>query len=696
MSSGGTGGWGNSAYYEERDEQSVYAPSRRSSSRRDYQEVDVETVRSTRPARSVPDFLREDYGRTSAGPLVRVEEDEYVERPRRRPGREEKEEIIIRDEKKFVPPPRPRSVVDEDVRSVRSGRTTRTERTERPRPRPRSEERSRDDIEIKITRDERGPERGPEREPERQPERPRVRNQDPRDVVGDEVIIRRSETDRPRSVVDREDIVFRRGEVERRPRPPPAREVEKEEVIIRRGRSSSSSSRSPSPPPRRHRESSVSERVIFRPRERSLPPPKDQLVAREREEFIVRRRRPSPPSPSPSPPPAPRDQVKEEIIIRRTERSPTPPPPAPPIPEPEPEVFEPPVIRRPIIREEIHREIITHHRNFDHGVEIIRREPTPPPPPPPEPEQRDEKLEVSIRRRDGGGETDEEVIFERDSSRHRKPRRKAKSRAPSPKREEFEETQVSIRRGRSVSPARSSRTALTAPADDYDLAGEAEFYNRKALDRAAIGEAYNGATRDWGLVDIPPGTSKVRMDGIGGGAQEVTWQRYNGARRSRFIADGQDFVAYPDFDDRPRQQSLPPPPPPAPEPEPAPPAREEKSTSLEISIKERDRGGSSSTEIVKREKKPKEMWTEITKDLVIKEAIDQMGYGYEETEYYFYVMDYLRYEDVLQLVEMSDHIRRERRRRVKEIEYEREVIERVPRPPIEYERDVIYERRRAR
>lgn len=39
----------------------------------------------------------------------------------------------------------------------------------------------------------------------------------------------------------------------------------------------------------------------------------------------------------------------------------------------------------------------------------------------------------------------------------------------------------------------------------------------------------------------------------------------------------------------------------------------------------------------------KDMWTEVTKDLVIKEAIDEMGYDYEETADFFYVIDYLRY-----------------------------------------------------
>lgn len=41
--------------------------------------------------------------------------------------------------------------------------------------------------------------------------------------------------------------------------------------------------------------------------------------------------------------------------------------------------------------------------------------------------------------------------------------------------------------------------------------------------------------------------------------------------------------------------------------------------------------------------KPKEMWTEITKDLVSKEAIDYAGFQYEETAEFFYIMEYLRY-----------------------------------------------------
>ena len=77
-------------------------------------------------------------------------------------------------------------------------------------------------------------------------------------------------------------------------------------------------------------------------------------------------------------------------------------------------------------------------------------------------------------------------------------------------------------------------------ARDEDVAEEAQYYNDIALERGYPGEAYRGATRDWGLVDVPPGTRKVRMDGAGGGAQEVSWQRYNGSRRSKFMPDADE------------------------------------------------------------------------------------------------------------------------------------------------------------
>ena len=53
----------------------------------------------------------------------------------------------------------------------------------------------------------------------------------------------------------------------------------------------------------------------------------------------------------------------------------------------------------------------------------------------------------------------------------------------------------------------------------------------------------------------------------------------------------------------------------------------------------RDRGRRFEAEKSKKDK----MWTEITKDLVSEEAIKESGYEYEETEEFYYVMEYLRY-----------------------------------------------------
>lgn len=139
--------------------------------------------------------------------------------------------------------------------------------------------------------------------------------------------------------------------------------------------------------------------------------------------------------------------------------------------------------------------------------------------------------------------------------------------------------------------------------DERDIREEADYYNRGAQERSYIGEGYNGATQDWAIVDVPPGTKRVEMEGVGGGSQEVTWQRYNGVRRSKFMADGDEFGS--DFGggqlvpSGPRYQGV--------------------------------------------KDKKENMWTEITKDLVVKEAIEEMGYDFEETDYFYYIIAYLRY-----------------------------------------------------
>lgn len=52
-----------------------------------------------------------------------------------------------------------------------------------------------------------------------------------------------------------------------------------------------------------------------------------------------------------------------------------------------------------------------------------------------------------------------------------------------------------------------------------------------------------------------------------------------------------------------------------------------------------------------------ELWTEITKDLVTREAIEEMGLPYEETEYFYYIFEYLDRDQLAELRELTEDIR---------------------------------------
>lgn len=53
-----------------------------------------------------------------------------------------------------------------------------------------------------------------------------------------------------------------------------------------------------------------------------------------------------------------------------------------------------------------------------------------------------------------------------------------------------------------------------------------------------------------------------------------------------------------------------------------------------------------------------ELWTEITKDLITREAIEDCGYQYEETDYFYYIFEYLDREQIAELRELTEDIRR--------------------------------------
>ena len=600
----------------------------------------AEPRRSERTGPRQPDFLREDYGRsTNAGPLVlrdeRREDDYGGGRSRRRslesgrsrapPSMDVKAEYSYRERVRDYDSPGPPY-----PRSDRGGPDDKTEFVYRERsrsrpPPPASSRGSRDEnIDIDINIDH--------HDHHYHDERSRVgsrRDYRERDVDVDESRYRRAsrmpslppQAPMPPQTVEREEVRFRRETS--RSRTLPHREfVDRTEVDFHDHRS---------PPPTSGRDSRGGKDIdididinhshrVHSPQ----PPPRQRsasrgnLVGKVHEEWVVRRRR----SPSPEPPPPPRDYEREEIIIRRSQRSPSPEPPPPPPPrEPTPEPVPPPP--EPIIRPPIIQEVITHRRTIDYGVERPRS-PTPPPPPPapvappPREETKEDDLQIEIRRSGtrNGKSFDEDIVIE------------------SERKEQNRSRAVSMRRERSPSPRRAvsrgdqrrSDLASRPNRGRYDdVAAEADYYNRRVASRGYPGEAHNGATRDWELVDVPPGTSRVAMDGAGGGREEVTWGRYAGDRRSKFITGDRVYESGSYGSGSPAPAPLPP-------PAPAGPARETRST--EIRISEESRSGNT---------RNGNTWTEVTKDLVIKEAIEEQNYEYEDRGGNFYIKDRLRY-----------------------------------------------------
>ncbi|KAK6418754.1 hypothetical protein LTR81_008017 [Elasticomyces elasticus] len=245
----------------------------------------------------------------------------------------------------------------------------------------------------------------------------------------------------------------------------------------------------------------------------------------------------------------------------------------------------------PIIRPPILQEMITHHRHIDHGIELAPRPVTLPAPPP---------TNVTVVRRHVHAHAHAHVHATM--------------------------TRASVSRCDPVDP---------------DIAREAEYHNRRIQERSHAGEACDGATRDWGLVDVPPGTEKVLMKGAGGGAQEISWDQYKGERRGKFIADGHVYVdAYGNAHGgavRVRSRSVG-----------VVAATTTRSTHDRV-IEGTARGRSKDR-----------VWTEISKDLVTREAVEESGYKYEETDDCFLIMMYLHYEDVYILVVRTEEIRRAR------------------------------------
>ncbi|KAL8716388.1 MAG: hypothetical protein Q9220_000295 [cf. Caloplaca sp. 1 TL-2023] len=698
-------GYASSELYEQRERERDVYPSRDRGGRTvEYDELDIRERRRT-SARE-PEFLREDYGRSTAGPLVirddkRERESEFRPRPRDRPRETEEREIIVARSG-----PRSERPTDRDINIEREELVYRSREPERPRtreinieredivyqPRPRDPEpqqvrRVREDWEYRRPREpeieretidirERERERPRERDykdeeiiirrrsASRERERPREREYKDQEIVirrssrsrererprerdfrEEEIIIRRDEKERerPRERDFREeDIIIRRDEKEReRPRERDRGSYEKDEIIIRRDERGGDRPRTRAssfdretiklrvderePRRARSRADFQEEDITIRRQERERPSTRSNF---REEDLIIRRRdasretRRTMRSRSRS---RDREDItirhddrggrhRDEIIIRRDERSPSPEPVyAPPLPPPEPE---------PIRAPPIHQEIITHHRHIDHGFET-RAPPAAPSLPPPRPRSPSppkstyDEIEIRQRGSRNGRAYDEDLIItERESGARRR------------------DDDHTPRRRRSPSYGARSHATHTYR-DDLDIAEEADYYNSRAAGRSYLGEGYNGANKDWAIVDVPPGTRRVEMEGIGGAKEEITWQRYNGVRRSKFVAEEEEYRGGGEL----------------------------------MAPREVERMEQGRRYVGEKDKKDK-MWTEITKDLVTEDAIKQMGYDFEETEFFYYVMSYLKYEDVLRLVDLSEELKRDRRERIREIERE--------------------------
>ncbi|RDA92668.1 hypothetical protein CP533_3711 [Ophiocordyceps camponoti-saundersi (nom. inval.)] len=344
--------------------------------------------------------------------------------------------------------------------------------------------------------------------------------------------------------------------------------------------------------------------------------------------FVERRRR----SPSPV---SQHEHIR--IVERDRQRIPSPEPsPSPPPPPP-------PVIRGPTIE----REVITHWTDIDHGV-VRAKPPSPPPPPRSRPRERETDIDISLSK------NRTEVDVHQSTSRPRSKSRERRSR--------YHDDDIVVRRDGDrlrveeySGPRRRAQSAAPAcsPAEE-----EGEYLTSKIDSRGRMGEAWGGATKDWAIVDVPPGTSKVRMEGVGGASTDTTWTRYSGVRRTQFNPERDGTLV-------PR--------------EPSPDPSRADRTSVGVYDREREIDVDIDRRVTRTPQPPpppappaRELWTEITKDLVVREAIEQLGYEYEETKWYFYIMDCLQYDDVVRLTNLSEDIRRARKERARELQWERD------------------------
>lgn len=446
---------------------------------------------------------------------------------------------------------------------------------------------------------------------------------------------------------DREEITY----APRRRRSPSPEKMEREEIIIRRDERSESH-----PPPSRVRERSRErEEIIIRRDEIEQPrppPPRPRERSREREEIIIRRDEVSDPRP-----PAPRyrererSREREEIIIRRREDD---------------DRFSAPLRRpRPEEFERDREEIIIRREEREMEDDVVSRRSYRPPPPPPPPAREVDRQEIIIRRERDINEDDRlsrPISHERARSRARSRSRDSEDeiiiRRDERQGRRGEETrqEIIIRRSsqsRSPSPVESVRTApppAPAPAPpppEPQVIYAPQIHQEVITHHRHIDHGYEVRLppRREPVYSRPPSTPSPPPppppEPVRERSEERIEIRRTDTRNGRRMEE--DII----IDRHERERSEPPPPVRTrgqsvdirdevdyrrdwavrpykePEPEPEPPAIGPR---------------------YGRQRDPRDgLWTEVTKDLVVREAIEEMGYEYEESDDFYYIFKYMGY-----------------------------------------------------
>ncbi|CEJ60496.1 hypothetical protein PMG11_09068 [Penicillium brasilianum] len=635
-------------YYEEEEfeaerERDRYPRSRRRE--RDFDEdVEYRRRRSMPPIEDLEhmhirdrpprDLVRESFAppRDRGGPLVRRERDELDEPG---PGPDPEEVRARSSRRRGSQSHRPREVVEEEESELMIG--GREKRGSRRSRRPRDL----DDEDMVIRHRERASEgdlRPMEKvyEDEREEvyfrasSRPR-RRPSRREVEFEERIIDDREQERLRGPRHRGEASFEEDLVMQwKDRPTPRELEEEDEIRLRETRRR----RRPSqpepeyvrePPPREPPGAWPAEREVeeeeIRIRERRRSRPKRREV--EDEEDIVLRREERDRERG-------RDSAEsDEILIRKSKRK-TP--------------REPSLSPEPIRAPPIHQDVITHHRHVDHGFDTVR------PPRAPSPEKTSTRRsfeEIDIRRSKKGHrgrKSQEEIVFKHRETQEslsptsgpsldftdpwkpdRRPsRRNRKSRSLDDDEDDDSDSSVA---GSSHTPLRRdlARDIALEAELEAEIEEEIKIHKERSRHRSHIEKISKETADEWSVVHTPLKEDTVETIG----ALEVVEVAPKGAVEE----------------------------------------------DLEIR-------GRVEQQVVKERRD--ERWTEITKDLVVREAIERLGYEFEETRTFYYIFTFLEPAEIDHLVELSDEIRHARRRRIREMQRER--VEKPPRPIYEGDR----------